>query len=162
MRLLIFSLCLSILCACSSNDQQADLKATIAQYYTNYQVRSDFNRFIDFYADSILFEDIINGDRLSGKVAIREFFQWDNPDFRLLDTVAFIIQDQVVDKKMSITKGYFTPFEWSGMRYESMYFTSILEFNKDLKIVKHTDWINYPSSLVDFGQRKDSNKWIKN
>ena len=160
MRLLVFILFISFLCSCASNDQRAELKDTVDQYYSNYQVRSEFDGFMDFYADSVQFEDIINGDRLSGKAAIREFFQWDNPEFKLLDSVAFIIEDQVVDQQKSITKGHFTPFEWSGTRYESMYFTSILEFNKDQKIVKHTDWINYPSNLVDYSKRKDSNKWI--
>jgi len=117
---------------------------------------------MEFYADSIKFEDIINGDQLSGKEAIRGFFQWDNPDFKLLDSVAMIIEDEVVDLNKAITKGYFTPFEWSGIRYESMYFISILEFNKDQKIVKHTDWINYPAILVDYASRKDSNMWIGN
>ena len=41
-----------------------------------------------------------------------------------------------------------------------MHFMSMLEFNKAGKIIKQKDWINYPQNLIDYNNRKNSNKWI--
>jgi hypothetical protein len=61
-----------------------------------------------------------------------------------------------------VTTGHFTAFKWGELEIEAMQFTSILTFNSSGKIIKQVDWINYPSYLVDYNNRKNSNKWITN
>ena len=59
------------------------------------------------------------------------------------------------------SKGYFTPFKWGNAEFEAMYFTTLLNFNEQGKIIKQVDWINYPSTLVDYDNRKNANEWIQ-
>ena len=108
----------------------------------------------------MVLEDVIYGERIIGKKQFAEFFDWNHPNFKLLDTVAMVIQNQVIDDNQAVTQGYFTPFQWDTIKVAPMKFTTILTFNTEGKIIKHVDWINYPSNLIDYQNRKDSNSWI--
>ena len=133
----------------------------VTEYYEVYNKRRDINRFIDFYADDILFEDIINGDRIEGKNNLKLFFDWNDSDFKKLDSNNLIIIETIINGDKAVIKGYFTKFRWGEMEFGPMHFTTILTLNDSRKIIKQVDWINYPSNLVDYNTRKDSNKWIK-
>ncbi|MFT6827204.1 MAG: hypothetical protein ACJAZV_000485 [Roseivirga sp.] len=109
-----------------------------------------------------MLEDMINGDRVEGKEAFSEFFDWKNPDYVKLDSAALYIREQIIDNNKVVTTGHFTAFKWGELEIEAMQFTSILTFNSSGKIIKQVDWINYPSYLVDYNNRKNSNKWITN
>lgn len=137
-----------------------DIKPIVEAYYKSFQERSNFERFLSFYDEDIVLEDIINGDSIVGKKAFSDFFDWNNPNFKLLESNSLIIKNQVIEGNRAVTQGYFTPFQWGERTFGPMHFTTILTFNQKGKIVKHVDWINYPSTLVDYTKRKDSNSWI--
>ncbi|MGH1366338.1 MAG: hypothetical protein ACRBF0_22450 [Calditrichia bacterium] len=96
------------------------------------------------------------------KAALAEFFNWDNPGFKKIEVQALIITEQIIDGKKVTTKGYFTPFKWGEARFETMHFTTLLTFNEQGKIIKQVDWINYPTTLLDYNKRKNSNEDIAN
>ena len=145
--------------ACST-DKSNKIENTVKAYYQVYSERQDFEKFLDFYDDDMILEDMISGDRMIGKEAFRNFFDWGNSNFELLGDSCLIVKEQVIHDNQSITTGYFTPFKWGEYECEPMHFTTILTFNEAGKIIKHVDWINYPSSLIDYDKRKNSNKWI--
>ena len=147
------------LTACSS--PKNNLHHIVKEYYATYQSRSDFDKFLDFYDDNMILEDIINGDKINGKAALKIFFDWKNPSYKKLNEHTLIISEQIIEKNKAVTSGYFTAFEWGGQKFEEMHFTTILIFNEKGKIIKHTDWINYPNSLINYNERKNSNEWIK-
>lgn len=118
--------------------------------------------FLDFYDENMVLEDMVSGDRKVGKEEFAEFFNWDHPSFMLLDSVSMVIENQIIDGYEVVTQGHFTPFKWDSTRVDAMHFTSILTFNQKGKIIKQVDWINYPSYLIDYQKRKDSNSWINN
>jgi len=160
-RLLFFSfLILLSLCACQQKEDSLIQEAT-KEYYQTYQNRNDFQKFLSFYDDQVILEDIMLGERKIGKKEFAEFFDWGNPDFSKTDSLALIITDQLIQKNKVVTQGYFTPFKWGEQHFEAMHFTTILTFNAAGKITKQVDWINYPASLLDYEKRKNSNEWIK-
>lgn len=73
-----------------------------------------------------------------------------------------VIENQIIDGYEVVTQGHFTPFQWDSIEVGPMQFTTILTFNEQGKIIRHIDWINYPSYLIDYQKRKDSNSWIDN
>ncbi len=152
---------LVLLSACGSVSQENKIKDTVAEYYEVYQKREDFQQFLDFYSEDIILEDIITGDRKVGKEAFSNFFDWDNPNFEKVDSVALIVTEQFIDGNNAVTKGYFTPFKWGELEFEAMHFTTILIFDESGKIIKHVDWLNYPNNLLDYAKRKNSNDWIR-
>ncbi|MEZ4918551.1 MAG: nuclear transport factor 2 family protein [Saprospiraceae bacterium] len=148
-------------CATTPNPGDADIIRKQAKaYYAVYAVQKDFDAFMNFYDEHVVLEDIVNGDRIEGKAALQTFFNWDVPGFERMDSVALVIEDQLVDQNKVVTTGYFTPFKWEESLVEAMHFTSILHFNPEGKIIRQTDWINYPAWLVDYENRKNSNAWI--
>ena len=145
----------------SCTSTEPDISDTTKEYYSTYQERSDFDKFLNFYDENMVLEDIMLGERMVGKAAFASFFDWNNPKFQKLEAIALFVEQQIIQGKHVVTQGYFTSFKWGDTEVGTMYFTTILTFNDNGKIIKHVDWINYPNELVDYRNRKDSNSWIK-
>ena len=160
-RLLIAYLFFGMIFYSCSSPKSKHIEHIVEEYYKVYSERQDFEQFLGFYDEHMILEDIIFGERIIGKAAFRDFFDWENPNFQLLGDSCLIVSEQIIHGNQAITKGYFTPFRWGEYECEAMHFTSILTFNEDGKIVKHLDWINYPAGLIDYDKRKNANKWIK-
>lgn len=144
-----------------SNREGSDIDKIVEDYYQTYNTRQEIEEFILFYDESIVLEDIINGDRIAGKEALRNFFDWGNPNFKSLDTINLMVNEKIIKDNKAVIKGYSARFQWGGTEFGFMHFTTILTFNESGKIIKQVDWINYPSNLVDYDTRKNSNRWIK-
>lgn len=139
--------------------EHPDTKKLTEAYYATYQQRNDFSGFMAFYDDNVVLEDIVNGDRVEGKAALGKFFNWDSPGYKLQDTVAIRVTETVIEGDRAVVSGYFTPIVWDTLRIEAMHFTTLLQWNKDGKISKQVDWINYPDILLT--NRKNANTWIE-
>ncbi len=142
-------------------ESKQDLSAVAEDYYATYAQREDLDYFMSFYSDTATLKDYISGDQIVGKAALMDFFDWDNPNFQLSDSVALVVNRLIVSENHIVASGYFTSFEWGGSSYESMQFISILTLNSVNKIILHEDWINYPNNLLDYSNRKNSNNWLK-
>lgn len=158
LKLLTTVLILLFIGACSNT---SEIDKIVDDYHRTYVERVDFENFMSFYSDDIVFEDMINGDKIVGKLALKNFFDWHNPAYKKLQTETLIIEEKLIDESKVVFNGYFTPFQWGETKYEAMHFTTILTFNSSGKIVKQVDWINYPNNLVDYQNRKNSNNWIE-
>ncbi|MCR9131625.1 MAG: hypothetical protein NXI08_03590 [bacterium] len=152
---------LVILCIGCTTSSSENLTDVAERYYQTYAERSDFNDFLSYYDSAVVFEDIVSGVSLDGVDELKEFFNWENPDLQLIDTVSLVVEELYIDDNTIISKGFFTPFQWHNTMYEAMHFTTVLTLNEKGKIVKQVDWINYPNSLLDYQNRANSNLWIK-
>lgn len=159
-HILFYAVVLITTISCTTKDN--DISKTIEQYYKTYQDRNDFEKFLGFYDEKIVLEDIINADRIVGKKALEDFFDWNNPGYKKIAVDALVIYEQTIEGNRVVTSGYFNEFLWGEQKFEAMHFVTILTFNQSGKIIKQVDWINYPSNLVDYTKRKNSNEWIKN
>lgn len=135
--------------ATSTKQQKPSIKDIVTRYYSVYAQRADFDTFIDFYANDAVLTDVIQHITIEGKPALIQFFDWNNPAFKKQAKVALIIHEQIISAKNNqiVTSGEFTPFLWQGKPYPAMQFTTILTLNTQGKIIKQTDWIDYPASL---------------
>lgn len=152
---------LSLLVLSCKKKETNSIEDTTVRLYEVYAARTDFEQFLSFYDNEMVLEDFIFGERIVGKANFRAFFDWPNPKFQLLEDSALVVEDITANGNKAIVRGYFKRFKWGDHTTERMHFTTILEFNADGKIVKHQDWINYPSSLIDYNKRKNSNDWLK-
>ena len=159
-KIIIILLTGLILHSCSDKEN-SNIDEIVEDYYQTLNKRQDLKKFLDFYDERIVLEDIINGDRIVGKEELSAFFDWNNPDFKSLDLNSLIIDEKIIHNNISVVKGYFSKFQWGQSEFEAMHFTTILTFDKSNKIIKQVDWINYPATLVNYNKRKNSNKWIE-
>ena len=146
--------------SCTNKSYENTIRDIVSEYYNTYQERTDFEKFLSFYSEEIILEDIINADKIAGKKELSNFFGWNRPGFHKLESNALVIHEQIIEGNTAVTKGHFTPFTWHEVDFEAMHFTTLLTFDEAGKIIKQVDWINYPSSLVDYSTRKNSNEWI--
>lgn len=153
-------LMMGMLVASCTTSTESDLSKTVRDYYNTYNERADVEKMLTYYAPNVVFEDIINGDRIEGKDALREFLDWDNPNFHQLDDTLLVIQSIIIQDHHAAIKGYFKEFKWGDTAFEPMHFTTLLTFDDTKRITKQVDWINYPSSLVNYSERKNSNLWL--
>lgn len=152
---------LIIILSCSSNIKKTKIDKIAKEYYVLYQERTDFEKFMSFYDENVILEDIISGERIIGKDSLMNFFNWNHSGFEKIESNSLVILDQIIKGDKVITRGYFTEFKWQNSKIEAMNFITVLIFNDSNKIVKQIDWINYPTSILDYSQRKNSNDWIK-
>ncbi len=155
------SLVISLFFYSCSNKETSLVENTTDQFYQTFNERQDFEKFLSFYAEEAILEDIVNGDRIEGKEALKNFFDWTNPDFQLLEDNSLVVSEQIIQNNKAVVQGYFTPFKWGTAEFEAMHFTTILSFNEEGKIIKQVDWINYPATLVNYNERKNANEWIE-
>ncbi|MFY9243646.1 MAG: nuclear transport factor 2 family protein [Polaribacter sp.] len=155
---LLIVICVFQIIGCSKKDKT--IQKDVNNYYSIYKERKDLDAFLNYYNENIVLEDIVNGDKIIGKEKLTAFFNWNVEGLKMLSKQSLVITEQIIENKKVVTKGYFTPFEWSGVKFEAMHFTTILIFNDKNKIIKHIDWINYPSTLINYHNRNDSNKWL--
>lgn len=161
MQLHLYIILLGSLIFLSCQKQEDKVEKVVADFYDVYQNRIHIDSLLSFYADSATVEDVISGFRCRGKDEIKAFFDWSNPDFRLLQEKALIVNDYIFNENTATITGHFEPFQWGEERYEEMLFTTLLHLNSDGLIVRQTDWINYPNELLDYEKRGDANQWIR-
>ncbi|WAJ72071.1 nuclear transport factor 2 family protein [Catenovulum adriaticum] len=156
----------SLLTACQSTSQQQklnpeEIKEQTGQYLKIYAFREDFDQFLSFYAENAVVEDVIRGEQVNGLAAIKNFFNWDDNEFSMGNSVTHLVTEQIsVTGNQAIIQGYFMPFEYAGVTLGPWRFITRLEFNEALKISKQTDWINYTPKVI-FNDSPNANLKLK-
>lgn len=156
----LLSLLIVSVYACSDVDKER-IDQIVEDYSTVYSDRIDFDKFLSFYSDSIVLEDIVNGDKLRGKRALKDFFNWNNRAFKKISPYNLVVEQKIIEGNTAVLKGYFTKFKWGESEFGPMYFTTMLTFDDSGKIIKQLDWVNYPKELIACEARKNSNQWIE-
>ncbi|MCB0641557.1 MAG: nuclear transport factor 2 family protein [Phaeodactylibacter sp.] len=142
---------------CSHQDQKVvkegipedSVRSWASDFFAHYAERQDWERFLDRYADTVVFEDVLLQLKMEGKSAFAEFYDWPNPGFQKHpDYPATLVLDQLlVDGTSAVGIGRLTPFYWQDTLYELKThgrFIMQLEFDPSGQIIRHTDWIDYP------------------
>ena len=135
-----------------------DLIAT--QYFADYAKRDNFEEFLNYYDDNVVLEDIVYGNHIIGKPALKQFFNWQDPKFSSLpSTENLVLSKLVVEGKEVSAQGHFNRFTYDGSTLGPWRFTIHLTFNEQGKIIHQVDWINY-TPRKNFLGGKDMNQLI--
>lgn len=162
-------LCLIFSCwltACQTTGQgqkisQEDIQKQTKAYLQTYAFREDFEKFLSFYAENAVVEDVIRGEQVNGISAIKNFFNWDDGEFSMANSVTHLVTEKInISGNQAIVQGYFMPFEYAGVTLGPWRFITRLEFNEELKISKQTDWINYTPKVI-FNDSPNANLKLK-
>ena len=113
-------------------------------FFDVYAERTDFERFMAFYADDAILEDLIYGHIAQGKSEIRAFLNWNDGKFALSNgATAMRVNKLHADGRYVYAQGVFNAFSYSGKPHGPWRFLIALEFNREGQIIRHIDWINY-------------------
>ena len=89
--------------SCNFRDTKS-IQSLTSAFYEVYKERKDMKGFLEFYADGVVFEDIVNGDRLFGKQALEKFLNWTHPDFRPFEEDALVVEETFIAENTSIVR----------------------------------------------------------
>ncbi|ESP92903.1 YybH family protein [Pseudoalteromonas luteoviolacea] len=144
-----------ILVGCTSTktkSSEPSLNEVVENYIKVYQARSDFARFLAFYADDVVLEDMLYGYKTTSKQQLADFFNWDAEQVHVLDSNKTFSVEQIIisqEQGTAIIRGTFNLFSYDGQQLGPWRFTTVLKFNGAGLIYYHQDWINYfPRSFV--------------
>lgn len=138
----------------SNRSEQVRQKAE--DFFQTFAERSDWRKFCSFYADDLVFNDIMLQLHLDSLWKFQRFYNWEDsvnvfeklsPDDEIL-----VVRSLVNDESSAVASGYFKPFYYNGQFFENkwgMEFTIWLYFDKDLKVIRQVDWIEYDDYTLE-------------
>lgn len=166
-RSIVLALVAAVLMSCASTDslEQTESGAADQQavalaaslFFELYADRQNIDALMAFYAEDAVLEDMVYGERVLGKDNIQAFLDWSNPHYQHKQPQVLIVEQQIVEKKQVITRGYFTPFVFHGQALGPWRFVIWQSFDEQGRIVYQQDWINY-TPREQFLDGKDLNK----
>ncbi len=151
-----FTTCIlwAFLFGCGINSQEkSEPKNWAENFFQYYADRSNWEDFLDLYGNEVYFQDVIFRMELRGKEAFKNFYNWPDtgfvkhPDY----PQSLVLEDLAVTDSTAVGRGHFTPFYYNGVLYDNwknMRFTIWLHFNKEGKITRQIDYIEYPPSFL--------------
>lgn len=142
--------CCSLLAACSglpkslNPNSNTDPLERAQAFFDVYIERQDFARLMDFYAEEARLEDLIFGHVAENKAQITEFLNWNDGKFSIAeDQPVLVLESLIAHDDTVVAEGYFTPFQYNQQSFGPWRFVTLLRFDNQGLITKHTDWINY-------------------
>jgi hypothetical protein len=123
-------------------------------FFNTYAERKDWNKLLSFYRADMKFQDIPLQLNLDSLWQFERFYNWPDTNFRKLtpEQPHLEVEHLVVNDSVAIAYGHFNSFYWYGKKNTpdwGMNFTMLLEFDEDLKIRKHIDWIEYDADVLE-------------
>jgi len=149
-------LCVVLFLVTSSTGAQTEHKvgSQAARYFDVYKQRQNFEKFMSFYSEDAVVEDLVYGHAAVGKDQIAAFFDWNKGEFSVAEKGDILqVETQLVSDFEVVTKGKFKCFTYFGEELGPWRFVIYQRFNSHGKIEAQEDWINYtPKSKYLSGQ----------
>lgn len=124
--------------------EKQSIKDVSDDYFQTYAERKDFKKFMSFYAEQAVVDDLVYGHIAEGKAAIEAFFNWSQGDFKVSNNKpALTITKQIFSDNKITTRGVFNQFEYMGKVMGPWRFIIWQEYDEFGKIIYQEDWINY-------------------
>ena len=137
-----------------SRPELVELKAK--DYFATFAERKDWDKLCSFYRDDVVFDDIMLQLHLDSLWQLKRFYKWDEEgnNFRKLtpDQDHLTIYSLVVNDSLAIGYGRINPFYYYERLIDvewGMNAAFWLYFDKDYKIKKQIDWIEYDSDVLE-------------
>lgn len=143
------------------------IKELSKSYFAVYAERENWEAFLNFYDEDVYFEDVQFRLICNGLDTFSRFYDWPNLNYKKVDESKPILQVNhlIVNDSVVIAQGFFDSFYWQDALIMGPWeFTISLTFNKQGKIVKQRDFINYPLYFLCGNTKleKDAALWMEN
>lgn len=147
-----FFLLFLLVMACAPEKKESPIRQKAMEFFDNYKVRRDWTAFQNLYSDELVFEDVVFRHKFNKQQFIN-FYNWPDsllkrhPDYPQV----MVLEDLAITDSTAVGRGYFNPFYYVGKLYgdvEYMRFAMALHFDKEGKIKRHIDFIEYPPEFL--------------
>jgi len=140
----------------TTNEFEEDVRQKAKEYFETFAERSDWDKLCSFYREDVSFKDITLQLDLDSLWKFKRFYKWDeegnrfkkmSPEQKHLSLESLVVEGNVV-----AGRGHINPFYYDGELVDSdwgMEFTIWLYFDKNLKITKQIDWMEYDPNTLE-------------
>ena len=153
---------LTIGCQSEKSSKQDELGK---RFFENYSARTDYNKMLSFYNDSIVYENVgqYTGETtIAPRYLLDEIIRWIDQTLTYDQNKLLNVKELFSNDSMIIANGEFSGYTYNGMKFPPMKFTTYLYLDKQSKIKKQVDWFNYPiEDIIELYQLQQSQQNIK-
>ncbi|MDR1876212.1 MAG: hypothetical protein LBQ84_01165 [Flavobacteriaceae bacterium] len=145
---------------CNSLEHKKNIKTT-EEFYNICADRKDVNKLIELYSDSNpQWIDAVARSLVEGKENIKSLYEasWEDNNYKKHQdypkTIA--LEEILANDSVVVVSGQYNPYYYNGNLVAETKFTAWLYFNKDGKIKKHIEWMQYSvndlQDIINFKQ----------
>ena len=130
------------------------------KFFETYSAKSDYNQMKSFYNDSIEYENVVQNTsviKFETGYLLNELFAWNDKSMVYENNKVLKVEDVITNDSMAVVNGQYNSYTYNGFTFAPMKFTTYLYFDKNHKIKKQVDWMNYPiGDLIELYQMEQS------
>lgn len=155
MRVLVYSIFILLAVSCSTESNNHQLGE---RFFEIYSKRAEIDKMLSFYADEFEYENIgFSSSTNDPKFLYEDFYGWKNPAIKYESENSITVTEILSNKYSIVAKGYTMPYLYNGNYVEGNRFVIWLELDDNSRIIKQTDWFDYPmSEIIEAYQLKQS------
>ncbi|MCT6869763.1 hypothetical protein [Apibacter sp.] len=162
---LFYFLIFLVVISCNSIDEKKNIKA-VEEFYKIYAQRDDAKKLMSFYSDSQpKWVDAVSQSLIEGKNNILEMYEtsWKDKNFKKHQDYpeSIIINEIVSNDSIVAVSGRYNPYYYNEKLIPEMNFTSWIYFDKEGKIKKQIEWMQYTlndlKDIINFKQNAEIN-----
>ena len=146
MKYLLIGISALIIFSCAGENKTQNIGE---RFFEIYSKRKEVEKMTSFYSDEFQYEYIsFESNSDDPKFLYEEFYGWIDPAF-IYETENTIQVEEIVSSPTSIVAiGTTMPYIYNGKEVEGTRFVIWLELDADMKIIKQTDWFDYPMAEI--------------
>lgn len=156
MKKLVYILLPILLWSCEKVKENETQKIA-ERFFKTYSERKELEKMVSFYSNVFQYENVnFESDATDVRFLYQELYGWN--DKNMVYPGESILVEQILSNDSTIVaKGTTMPYYYNGKEVNGTRFVIWLELDKDKKIVRQTDWFNYPmNEIIEAYQLKNS------
>jgi len=155
MRYLFILTAFSFFLSCTSNPKTKEIGE---RFFDTYAQMGDMEKILSFYADDFSYENVLFGSETDDPATLyRDFYRWGDSNFSYTGNKFIIVEEMDWGENSVTARGLTSAYTYKGREVPGVRFVIWLEMDKDHKIIRQTDWYDYPiGELIEAYQLKRS------
>lgn len=141
--------------SCSSEPKT---KQVGERFFQAYSQMDDLEKILSYYGSDFNYENVLFGSKTDDPATLyKDFYRWGDSNFTYAQN-RFVQVEEVDWSENSVTaRGVTSSYTYKGKDIPGVRFVIWLEMDKDHKIIRQTDWYDYPiEELIEAYQLKKS------
>lgn len=147
MKYVLMTLMTVLMFSCSENSGKH--KKTAELYFDLFSKRKELDKILSFYSDTFQYENI-NFETGTGdpKFLFEEGYGWRDPAMKYDTPESIQIEELLTNDYSIVAKGRTLDYQYNGKKVAGNRFVIWLDLDQEGKIIKQTDWFDYPMEEI--------------
>lgn len=146
MRVIVWALAAVLMFSCSTDSKN---QKTAELYFDVLSKRKELDKILSFYGDefqyeNVSFESVTNNPQF----LIGEIYGWRDQGIQYATPESMQIDEILTGEFSIVAKGRTLDYTYNGLKVEGSRFVIWLDLDQNGKIIRQTDWFDYPMEEI--------------